>query len=216
MLSIDSSSYIINPYTILSYDCRKQDGELPKVKIGKKCSIAIDVLFILANHLLDTFSTSPSTVSLFNHKQGNLSGYSKGDIIIKNDVWVGARSIILDGITIGNGCVIAAGSVVTKDVPAYAVIGGNPAKLIKYRFSAEIIDEIEKLNFWDLDITVINNFDIHTNDIKGLINQIREYKKKEQNQIIIIKNDIPAYEVIGGNPDKLIKYRFSTEIINEI
>jgi virginiamycin A acetyltransferase len=172
------TSYIIDPYNIISYDSRKNDGDLPKIKIGKKCSIAMNCTFTLSNHLVDTFSTSPSSISLFLHEKGNLSSYSKGDIIIKNDVWIGVNCTILDGITIGNGAVIAAGSVVTKDVPAYAIVGGNPAKLIKYRFSKEIIDEIENTEFWDMDMKEINTFNIHTKDINGLLNHIKEYKLK--------------------------------------
>ena len=175
-LEIHDSSYIMNPYNILSYDSRKSDGDLPKITIGKKCSIAMNCVFTLSNHLLDTFSTSPSGTSLFSHKQGSLSSYSKGDIIIKNDVWIGVNCIILDGITIGNGSVIAAGSTVTKDVPSYAIVGGNPAKIIKYRFSREIIDEIEKTQFWDIDITEINKFNIHTKNIYDLLDHIKEHK----------------------------------------
>lgn len=134
--------------------------------------------FTLSNHLLDTFSTSPCSISLFSHEKGNLSGYSKGDIIIKNDVWIGVNCTILDGITIGNGAVVAAGSIVTKDVPPYAIVGGNPAKIIKYRFSKEIIDEIEQTQFWDMDINEINTFNIHTKDITELLNRIKEYKLK--------------------------------------
>lgn len=173
-LEKDSSSYIIS-HTILSYDSRKSNGGLPKIKIGKKCSIAANCTFVLSNHLIDTFSTCPSKHSLFSHKVGNPSSYSKGDIIIKNDVWIGANCTILDGITIGNGAVIAAGSIVTKDVPPYAIVGGNPAKIIKYRFSKELIDEIEETHFWDMDINDINKFDIHTKNIKELLNQIKEY-----------------------------------------
>jgi len=131
---------------------------------------------MLAHHLIDRFSTYPSGSSLFSHQQGNLSSYSKGDIIIKNDVWICINCTIFDGITIGNGAVIAAGSVVTNDVPPYAIVGGVPAKIIKYRFSKEIIDEIERLGFWDMDINEINKFNIHTDNIEDLLRQIREYK----------------------------------------
>jgi virginiamycin A acetyltransferase len=172
------SSYIMNPYNIVSYDCRKQNGDLPKIIIGKKCSIAMNCTFTLANHLSNIFSTSPSSTNLFSHKMGNLSGYSKGDIIIENDVWIGCNCTILDGITIENGAIVAAGSIVTKNVPSYAIVGGNPAKILKYRFPKDIIDEIEATKFWDMDIDEINKFNIHTEDINELLNQIKAYKLK--------------------------------------
>jgi acyl-[acyl carrier protein]--UDP-N-acetylglucosamine O-acyltransferase len=76
---------------------------------------------------------------------------------------------------LGMGAVVAAGSVVTKNVQPYAIVGGNPAKLIKYRFPDDIIDEIESTQFWDMDIHEIQNFDIHTKNIHELIHQIKEY-----------------------------------------
>lgn len=171
----DESSYIIEPYHILSYDCRTFTGRLPEIRIGKKCSIAINTTFVMANHLVDRFTTSPAPRNLFNHQEGNNSGYSKGNILIENDVWIGANTTILDGITIGNGAVIAAGSVVTKDVPAYAIVGGNPAKLIKYRFSSKIIDKIESLRFWDLPMSEINHFDLWCEDVEQTIAAIEVY-----------------------------------------
>ena len=176
----DASSYITQPNHILSYDCREISGRIPEIIIGKKCSIASNVTFILANHLTDRFTTYPSPHSLFNHKKGNKSGYSKGDILIKNDVWIGANSTILDGITIGNGAVIAAGSVVVKNVPAYGIVGGNPAKLIKYRFSPEIIAKIESLRFWDLPMNEIDQFDLWCEDINQTIAEIEAFMLKRR------------------------------------
>jgi hypothetical protein len=180
---MDSSSYMIEPHDILSYDSMKSDGTLPEVRIGKKCSIAKNCTFVLSNHVLDVFCTTPSIKHLFPHGKGNPSGYSKGDIDIKNDVWIGANCTILDGVTIGNGAVVAAGSVVCKDVPPYAVVGGNPTKLIRYRFSKEIIDELDALQFWEMDMSEISTFDIHTRDIKDLIRQVKEYKATRRQQI---------------------------------
>lgn len=70
--------------------------------------------------------------------------------IIGGDVWIGAKSIVMDGVRIGNGAIVAAGSVVTKDVPPYAVVGGVPAKVIKYRFPQEVIDRLEEIQWWNL------------------------------------------------------------------
>ena len=72
---------------------------------------------------------------------------SKGDIVINNDVWIGFRSTIMSGVHIGQGAVVAAGAVVTKDVPPYAIVGGVPAKIIKYRFSPEVIEQLLKLDY---------------------------------------------------------------------
>ena len=69
---------------------------------------------------------------------------------IGNDVWIGAKSIVMDGVTIGDGAIVAAGSVVTKDVPPFAVVGGAPAKLIKFRFPQEVIDRLEEIKWWNL------------------------------------------------------------------
>lgn len=74
-------------------------------------------------------------------------GYTKGPIILEDDVWIATNALILSGVTIGQGAIVAAGAVVVKDVPPYAVVGGNPAKIIKYRFPEEIIKKLLKLDF---------------------------------------------------------------------
>lgn len=174
----DSSSYIIEPHHILSYDSRKANGELPVMRIGKRCSIAHNCTFVASHHLMDRFTTSGSgNRNLFPHQKGNTSSYSKGDIIIKNDVWIGANCTLIDGITIGNGAVIAAGAVVTKDVAPYSIVGGNPAKLIKYRFPPELIKDIEEANIWDLSLDEISKFDIFSQDIEDLLCQVKKYKQ---------------------------------------
>jgi len=183
MLSIHDSSYIMQPHDILSYDSMKSDGTPPEIRIGKKCSIGKNCTFVLSNHLLDTFSTYPSSGRrLVSHNKGNPSSYSKGDIVIKNDAWIGANCTLIDGLTIGNGAVVAAGSVVTKDVPPYAIVGGNPAKLIRYRFPRDIIDQLESIQFWEMDMEDISRFDIHSRDIEGIIRQVKEYKATRRHQ----------------------------------
>jgi len=180
----------MDPYNVLNYDSRNKDGAIPKIKIGKYCSIATNCTFILGNHLMDRVTTSPSKVMLFPHNQGNMSGFSRGDIIIGNDVWIGANSTILDNVTIGNGAVVSACSNVTKSVPPYAIVGGNPARVIKYRFSDKIIKDLENLKIWDLPNHIIDKLDLWTKNIEEFINNyqsiidklIIEDKLKEFNE----------------------------------
>lgn len=120
-----------------------------KLNIGNYCSIGPNVTFILdAEHRTDTITTYPLKVRLFNYAK---EAFGKGDITIKDDVWIGYNSIILSGVTINQGAIVAAGSVVTKDIPAYAIVGGNPAKIIKYRFNDEIIKKLLSLDFENVD-----------------------------------------------------------------
>lgn len=120
-----------------------------KLKIGNYCSISIGVRFILGgNHSTNTFSTYPFHF-IFNNNQ--CEAWTKGPIIVEDDVWIGTDAIILSGITLGKGTIVAAGSVVTKSTAPYSLVGGNPAKLIKMRFNEDIINmlmdiEIEKLD----------------------------------------------------------------------
>ncbi|MCI6697138.1 MAG: acetyltransferase [Solobacterium sp.] len=116
-----------------------------KLIIGNFCSIAPRVSFILsADHYTNHISTFPFKVKLLGEKQ---EGVSKGDIIVDDDVWIGYGATIMSGVHIGQGAVIAAGAVVTKDVPPYAIVGGVPAKVIKYRFEPEMIEELLKVDY---------------------------------------------------------------------
>lgn len=115
------------------------------LRIGNNCSIAQEVVFILnADHYTNRVSTFPYKVKVLGEK---LEGVSKGNITIADDVWIGYGSVILSGVRVGQGAVVAAGAVVTKDVPPYAIVGGVPAKVIKYRFSQEVIKQLLKLDF---------------------------------------------------------------------
>jgi len=111
------------------------------LRIGNYCSIAEGVRFIAScDHRIDLVSTFP-----FSPKHH----FSKGDIIVGNDVWIGMNAIILSGVTIGDGAVIGAGAVVTKDVKPYAVVAGNPAKIRKYRFNQKQIARLLEIKWWD-------------------------------------------------------------------
>jgi acetyltransferase-like isoleucine patch superfamily enzyme/glycosyltransferase involved in cell wall biosynthesis len=115
-----------------------------KLTIGNFCSIADDVRFLLGgNHPHEGVSTFPFLTKYF----GQLEARSKGAITVGDDVWIGYNSTILSGVTIGQGAVIAAGSTVTRDVPPYAIVGGNPARLLKYRFEPAVVEKMMKLDY---------------------------------------------------------------------
>lgn len=125
-----------------------------KLKIGKFCSIAQNVKFILdAEHRMDTISTFPFKVKIL--KEEKYEATSKGDIIISDDVWIGYGAMILSGVNIGQGAVVATGAVVTKNVPPYAIVGGIPARILKYRFSQDIIKILLNIDYDKFDKAII-------------------------------------------------------------
>lgn len=123
--------------------------------IGKFCSIASGTKFIMgpANHRISSVTTYPFQVfgGLWSENTPpHLSQLPfKGDTVIGNDVWIGRESVIMPGVKIGDGAIIAAYSVVAKEVPPYSVFGGNPARFIKKRFNDELIELLLKLKWWD-------------------------------------------------------------------
>lgn len=124
------------------------------ITIGNFCSIARGTNIQEHNHDGQCVTTYFIKYRVFGDKYG-IDAVSKGGIVIGNDVWIGTGSTILTGVTVGHGAIIAANSVVTTDVPHYAIVGGTPAKIIKYRFSEDIITELLNLNWWDWDIEKI-------------------------------------------------------------
>ncbi|MEQ9345051.1 MAG: CatB-related O-acetyltransferase [Thalassospira sp.] len=119
--------------------------------IGSYCSIGPDVLFLCkVDHPLAFPSTYPFKTLLWNADQGNNDAITKGPIRLDHDVWIGARAIILSGVNIGTGAVVAAGAVVTKDIPPYAIVGGNPAKVIRKRFDDLQIEKLLATRWWEL------------------------------------------------------------------
>lgn len=118
-----------------------------KLRIGSYCSIAPNVQFLLGGeHQINSISTYPFKVYEFGYAR---EAGSKGDIVVKDDVWIGTNAIICSGVTIGQGAIVAAGAVVTKDVEPYAIVGGNPAKVIKYRFEKDIRNRLCNISIVD-------------------------------------------------------------------
>jgi len=124
-----------------------------KLIIGKFCMIASGAKFIMngANHLTDALSTYPFAI-FGNGWENAMDGRSypqKGDLVIGNDVWIGHNATIMAGVTIGHGAIIATNSTVVKDIPPYSIVGGNPAQLIRMRFTESQIERLLELQWWD-------------------------------------------------------------------
>ncbi|MEC1070282.1 Vat family streptogramin A O-acetyltransferase [Priestia megaterium] len=133
-----------------------------RLVIGKFCAIAPGVTFIMngANHRMDGFSTYPFNIfgeGWEKHTPTLNQLPFKGDTIIGNDVWVGMDTVIMPGINIGDGAIVAAKSVITKDVEPYTIVGGNPAQKIKERFPEQIINKLLEIQWWDLNIEIISD-----------------------------------------------------------
>ena len=146
----------VGRYTYIARNTLMQNTE-----IGAFCSVSENCNIGLPSHPLDLVSTSPVFLSGKNYLRKNLSAFSYDDCprtVIGNDVWIGAHVLIKSGIRIGNGAVLAAGAVVTRDVPDYAVVGGVPAKIIKYRFDDQTIQQLLKLKWWDWENNKLSSY----------------------------------------------------------
>lgn len=138
--NITVGNYTYGNINVLSFE----DGK--KLSIGNFCSIGPNVTFLLAaDHNLTLISTFPFKVKVLG--EGMESGPQKGNIDVEDDVWIGLNATIRAGVHIGQGAVIAAGAVVTDNVPPYAIVGGVPAKIIKYRFTKELIQELLQIDY---------------------------------------------------------------------
>jgi acetyltransferase-like isoleucine patch superfamily enzyme len=133
-------------------------GEGKKLHVGKYCSIGPEtVIYLGGNHRSDWVTTFPFTV--LDPVAAGIRGHpqSRGDVVIGHDVWMGRASSILSGVKVGHGACIAAHAVVTKDVPPYAIVAGNPAVVVKYRFSEHQIKKLIQTCWWDLPIAKIRD-----------------------------------------------------------
>lgn len=141
-----------------------------RLVIGRFTALATGVRFVMngANHALAGFSTYP--FNIFGH--GWDAGFdprtwadqSRGDTVVGNDVWMGMEALVMPGVTIGDGAIVAARSVVTRDVPAYSIVGGNPARVVRLRFDERVIAELLRIAWWDWPVERISR---HVGAIRG-------------------------------------------------
>ncbi len=163
LLSVDRDSYAVGLVTHNSVNFDQKYGGLHSISIGKSCAIAESIYFMTnPNH--DYSSVIQGSAEFLppppqdTHSVGACESFNikrKGTIIVQNDVWIGRASTVMAGVTLHNGCVVGTGSVVTKDVPPYAIVGGNPARIIKYRFDEETINGMQKIAWWDWSLSVL-------------------------------------------------------------
>lgn len=167
--SVGKYSYGIDDITFHSW------GEGSVIQIGSFCSIAGGCLILLGgNHRVERISTYPFGhihKHIFNHN-GEGHPATNGNVVIGNDVWIGLNVTIMSGVTIGDGAVIAANSHVTKNVEPYTIVGGNPAKALKKRFSDEVIDKLLQIQWWNWpdDIIDQNLHLICTDNTQNILN----------------------------------------------
>ncbi len=167
---------VVGDYTFV-----QRDTNLVNAQIGKFCSIAGGARIGLGEHPLDMVSTHPAFYSASQPLARTFSDVEKYGCykrtVIGHDVWIGERALIKDGVNIGTGAVIGAGAVVTKDVPAYAVVGGVPAVVIKYRFDGDIIGKLLVSEWWDKPAAWLErNFNEFVKP-EGLLSLLENHKK---------------------------------------
>lgn len=149
---------------------------ISKTKIGSFCSLASHITIGLANHPLNFVSTYPgfytdkTSGGYFFGTHHNFNEYES--VNIGSDVWIGERAILLQGINIGHGAVVATGAVVTKDVEPYAIVGGVPAKIIKYRFNELQREKLLKSKWWNKDFKTLIEYSKFMNNVELFIENL--------------------------------------------
>jgi virginiamycin A acetyltransferase len=133
-----------------------------RLVIGKFCALAADVRFVMngANHAMSGFSTYPFNIFGHGWEQGfdaaSWEKENRGDTVVGNDVWIGMGAMIMPGVSIGHGAIVAARSVVASDVPPYAIVGGNPARTLRMRFDEKTIARLLGIAWWDWPVDKIS------------------------------------------------------------
>ena len=169
---IQHSSF--DKYSFCGYNC-----DISHAKIGSFCSIANGVVIGGGKHPINWVGMSPVFYEGKDSVKAKFSKYKRENpliTIIGNDVWIGRNTIIKEGVKIGHGSVIGMGSIVTKDVSPYSIVGGNPAKLIRMRFDSDVIEDLIKSEWWDLDEDILAKCANNIKNPERFLQSINSYK----------------------------------------
>ncbi|MDO9145881.1 MULTISPECIES: CatB-related O-acetyltransferase [Comamonadaceae] len=167
-------------YSFCGYDC-----DIYYANIGSFTSIANQVVIGGASHPMDWVGMSPVFYAGRDSINKKFSKYTLDtplNTTIGNDVWIGRSAIIMSGVRIGNGAVIGAGAIVAKDVPPYAIVAGNPAKLIRYRFSSDLVSALEDSKWWLLDEQSLNYLAKYIKNPEQFISEFRDLFENQDNE----------------------------------
>lgn len=162
----------MDKHSFCGYNC-----SINNTTIGKYCSIGTNVIIGGGNHPIDWISTSPAFYDGRDSIKLKISKHRRNipmTTIIKNDVWIGDGVIIKQGVSVGHGAIVGFGSRVTKNVPDYAIVAGNPAKILRYRFDEEIIKELLNLNWWDKNENELKRYSSKTNNVIEFIDGFKK------------------------------------------
>lgn len=183
MFTIDKESYIVKSVIENSDEgFSHTDKMLHNLQIGRYCSIANGVHFLVGRGK-DYKRVITSSAKILQAPSVRNSYREKGSIIIENDVWIGRKVSIMSGVTVRNGAVIAANSHVVKDVPPYAIVGGNPAKIIGYRFEKDIVDKLQMIQWWYWsDDKISENAEYFNDDIEAFCDKFYPEARAEFEQ----------------------------------